>query len=198
MRQPRAECCHFTPSGLAQLQSSPWWDRHLLVSCILSARRRVALQEKTPGPEAIRGAPVAGMILPRTSWFLPQRCLRGVLVLLPCSSRRVRDSGDANQGPAKTKQREKSSWNWCFSLFMAEFGPCPGCWSPLHQDRSGNAGRVTPACAGGRWCVPGLWGSLGTPRGAQRAQRATQHGRLSSCAGAVPAGLSLASDTVFL
>lgn len=64
---------------------------------------------------------------------------------MPCRSRRadtVRDSGDANQGPAKMKQREKSSWNWCFSLFMAEFGPCPGCWSPLHQDRGGTAGGV--------------------------------------------------------
>lgn len=61
----------------------------------------------TPGPEA----PVAGMILPRTSWFLPQRCLGGVLVLLPCSSRRadtVHGRGDANQGPAKMKtEREE-------------------------------------------------------------------------------------------
>lgn len=110
----------------------------------------------------------------------------------------MRDSGDANQGPAKMKQREKSSWNWCFSLFMAEFGPCPGCWSPLHQDRGGTAGRVTPACAGGHWCVPGPWGSLGVSQGAQWAQRATQHGRLSTCAGAMLVGFSLSSDTVLL
>lgn len=57
----------------------------------------------------------------------------------------VCDSGDANRGPAKTKQTEKSSRHWCFSPFMAEFGHCLGCWSPLHQDGGGTAGWVTPA-----------------------------------------------------
>lgn len=35
----------------------------------------------TPGPDAIGEAPVAGMILARTSWLLPQRCLGGISVL---------------------------------------------------------------------------------------------------------------------
>lgn len=72
------------------------------------------------------------------------------------------------------KQTEKSSWHWCFSLFMAEFGHCPGCWSPLHQDRGGTAGWVTPACASGQTSLRGgrpsamplaCPGAVGVPRG---------------------------------
>lgn len=64
----------------------------------------------TPGPEVLREAPVAGIILPRTYWLLPQRCFRGVLIILPCRSRRaetVRDSGDDNQGPTKKCNSER-------------------------------------------------------------------------------------------
>ena len=71
------------------------------------------------------------------------------------AGRSVHDGGDANQGPAKTKQTEKSSRHWCFSPFMAEFGRWPGCWSPLHQDGGGTAGWVTPACASGQTSLQG-------------------------------------------
>lgn len=141
------------------------------------------------------------MILPRTSWLLPQRCLGAVLVLCPAGPEGLIWCVTVVmliRAQQKCNREREELLELVLLVVYGRIWPLPRLLVPTAPGQGWHCRQGDTSLCWWPLVCPGAVGFPWGSRSGQWAQRATQHGRLSACAGAVLAGLSLASDTVLL